>query len=373
MTVALAVRKGMRAHGVTSKILGVSPAIAHLRDEILAIGRAGFRSLLIQGESGVGKELVAEALRLASGRAGAASEVFDCPAVPEDHLESELFGTARGAFPGAVDKAGVLERADGGTVFFDEIGAMRRDHQAKVLRAIEGKAFRRVGGSAPITVDVVVIAAAHQDLAALAARDGFRHDLFYRLTHDGLLVIPPLRERPEDVAVLVRHFATRAGTRVDPAAHDALTNCAWPGNVRQLLSVLRIAQRLGSGVLTNDAVEMALRRFGSTPPTPAPSCSPPLAPLPHVGDFQAVTIRAQRRALVHAFETSGGNKTAAGILLGFHRSPNDVADGAPTTEARRNLALRKFRYWTARLGLSAALTRASHVSHGPVTEGPAER
>jgi len=373
MTVALAVRKGMRTHDVTSKLLGVSSAIVRLRDEIKAIGRAGFRSLLIQGESGVGKELVAEALRLASGRANAPSEVFDCPAVPEDHLESELFGTTRGAFPGAIDKAGVLERADGGTVFFDEIGAMRRDHQAKVLRAIEGKAFRRVGGSVPITVNVAVIAAAHQDLAALAARDDFRHDLFYRLTHDGLLLVPPLRERPEDIAVLVRHFAVREGVSVAPAAYDALASCPWPGNVRQLSSVLRIAQRLGNGALTNEAVELALRRFGATVPPPTSSPAPPVTPAPPVGDFQAVTMRAQRRALVHAFETSGGNKTAAGILLGFHRSPGDVADDPPTSEARRNLALRKFRYWTARLGLSAALTRAPHLGQRPASAGPLER
>ena len=121
--------------------------------------------MLIQGESGVGKEVVTEALRRASPRATAPYEIYDCPAVPEDHLESELFGTARGAFPGALDKPGVLERGHGGTIFFDEIAAMRREHQAKVLRVIEGKSFRRVGGSRGITVDVAVIAAAHEDLA----------------------------------------------------------------------------------------------------------------------------------------------------------------------------------------------------------------
>src|SRR5690242_16841605 len=118
-------------------LAGTSPAIRRLRAEIRALGRAGFRAVLVQGESGVGKEVVTEALRHASARASASYEVFDCPAVPEDHLESELFGTTRGAFPGALDKPGALERGHGGTIFFDEIAAMRREHQAKVLRVIE--------------------------------------------------------------------------------------------------------------------------------------------------------------------------------------------------------------------------------------------
>jgi DNA-binding NtrC family response regulator len=368
MTVALAVRSRAGwggAAGETGGLLGVSPAILRLRTEIAAVARAGFRSILIQGESGVGKEIVAETLRRASTRAAAASEVFDCPAVPEDHLESELFGTARGAFPGALDKAGVLERAHGGTVFLDEIGAMRRDHQAKVLRAIEGKTFRRVGGCTGIAVDVAVIAAAHEDLAAMAARDLFRHDLFYRLTHDGVLLIPPLRERREDVAELVRDFADREDVRVTPAALDALTEHDWPGNVRQLRTVLRVARRLGEGALTNAAVEAALRSTPSPQHRPPRTGAPPAAREATLGDFQAVTARAQRRALTHAYESSGGNKTAAGILLGFHRSPGEQADTAPLTEARRNLALRKFRYWAARLGLSTTLTRRGGSAVAP--------
>src|SRR6185295_1977494 len=187
-----------------------------------------------------------------------------CPAVPEDHLESELFGTTRGAFPGAVDKRGALERAHGGTIFFDEVAAMRRDHQAKILRVIEGKSFRRVGGSGPIAVDVAVIAAAHEDLAALADDGVFRHDLYYRLVRDGVLVIPPLRERAEDVPGLVRQFvATTCGAAVviDPAALVRLAEYHWPGNVRQLQTILRVALRLEPGQLTLAAVDAALARF----------------------------------------------------------------------------------------------------------------
>jgi DNA-binding NtrC family response regulator len=356
------------------ELLGISPAIARLRAEIRTVATCGFRAVLVQGESGVGKEVVAEALRRASPRATGPYEVFDCPAVPEDHLESELFGTVRGAFPGAVDKRGVLERAHAGTVFFDEIAAMRREHQAKILRAIEGKSFRRVGGSAGVSVDVAVIAAAHEDLAALVASGGFRHDLYYRLVRDGVLVIPPLRDRREDVAVLVRHHLGVGNghrpPRVEPAALERLAEYDWPGNVRQLHAVLRVALRLERDVLSLATVDDALRRFTRAARPAAESAAPLRRPLvtPHapeeaahgrsLPDFHAITASTQRRALLHAYELAAGNKTAAGVLLGFHRSPGEPeAPERPLTEARRNLALRKFRYWCDRLGIADALRR----------------
>ena len=352
-------------------LVGTSIAIRRLRAEIRALGRTGFRAVLVQGESGVGKEIVTEALRRTSPRAAASFEVFDCPAVPEDHLESELFGTARGAFPGALDKPGTLERAHGGTIFFDEIAAMRREHQAKVLRVMEGKSFRRVGGSRGITVDVAVIAAAHEDLAALAAAGSFRHDLYYRLIRDGCLLVPPLRDRPEDVALLTHEYVAtvhRRPVRLEPAALVRLASYHWPGNVRQLQTVLRIALRLEPDALELDAVEEALRRFEAAPPPPSGRTRAPAVALgavaeaaaappvgPH-GDFHAVTARTQRQLLLAAFEAAAGNKTAAGVLLGFHLSPGEERPSdAPLTDARRNLALRKFRYWCGRLGLAEAL------------------
>ncbi len=394
----------------STELLGVSPAIVRLRAELATIARAGFRTVLVQGESGVGKEVVTEALRRSSPRAHCAYEVFDCPAVPEDHLESELFGTVRGAFPGAIDKRGTLERGHGGVVFFDEVAAMRRDHQAKILRAIEGKPFRRVGGVASITVDVAVIAAAHEDLAALAARGAFRHDLYYRLVRDGVLVIPPLRERREDVAVLARHYVSAVYGRdvtLEPAALDRLRDYDWPGNVRQLFTVLRVALRIEPQTLSADLVAHVLRGFAGCGASAAP---PPAAGSPHVagaahvdtcgsfrtaalaasaaadegrsdaaygatldhvaeGDvdtatqrrwpgFHAITARIQRRALLDAYEAAAGNKTAAGVLLGFHLSPGEQhVPGQPLTESRRNLALRKFRYWSSRLGIAASLAR----------------
>jgi Nif-specific regulatory protein len=359
--------------------------MARVRAELAAIARTGFRTVLVQGESGVGKEVVTEALRRSSPRAHMAYEVFDCPAVPEDHLESELFGTARGAFPGALDKRGALERAHGGIVFFDEVAAMRRDHQAKILRAIEGKPFRRVGGSAPVTVDVAVIAAAHENLAALAAADAFRHDLYYRLIRDGVLLIPPLRERPEDVDVLVRHYvATVCGreVRVEPAALERLRGHPWPGNVRQLHTVVRIALRIEPAVLSADVVTHVLGGFsaasapaegpdapvGTVAGSPAGFRAPDGVAEGRAGmrwpGFHAITATIQRRALLEAYEAAAGNKTAAGVLLGFHLSPGEEhVPGRPLTENRRNLALRKFRYWSSRLGIAASLVRRpSHAA-----------
>jgi DNA-binding NtrC family response regulator len=392
--------------GAGSELLGVSPAMARVRAELAAIARGGFRAVLVQGESGVGKEVVTEALRRSSPRAHAAYEVFDCPAVPEDHLESELFGTTRGAFPGALDKRGALERAHGGIVFFDEIAAMRRDHQAKILRAIEGKTFRRVGGSASIAVDVATIAAAHEDLAVLAGTGGFRHDLYYRLIRDGVLVIPPLRERLEDVEVLVRHYAAAqaaAEVHVEPAALAHLRAYDWPGNVRQLHTVVRVALRVEPHVLAAEVVARVLGGFASAPARPiaagreAPAAGvadrPPglrgAMPVPSLRGtegvaessgagrwpgFHAITATTQRRALLEAYEAAAGNKTAAGVLLGFHLSPGEEhVPGRPLTESRRNLALRKFRYWSGRLGIADSLVRRpSHAALADLCAVPCE-
>lgn len=391
--------------GAGSELLGVSPAMARVRAELAAIARGGFRAVLVQGESGVGKEVVTEALRRSSPRAHAAYEVFDCPAVPEDHLESELFGTTRGAFPGALDKRGALERAHGGIVFFDEIAAMRRDHQAKILRAIEGKTFRRVGGSASIAVDVATIAAAHEDLAALAGAGGFRHDLYYRLIRDGVLVIPPLRERLEDVEVLVRHYAAAqaaADVHVEPAALAHLRAYDWPGNVRQLHTVVRVALRVEPHVLAAEVVARVLGGFASVPARPIAAGheaaaagvadrppglrgATPVASLRTDGvaessgaarwpGFHAITATTQRRALLEAYEAAAGNKTAAGVLLGFHLSPGEEhVPGRPLTESRRNLALRKFRYWSGRLGIAASLVRRpSHAALADLCAVPSE-
>ncbi len=379
MTAALGAADDAAIHGAHDVsealgLVGTSTAIRRVRAEIRALGRSGFQAVLVQGESGVGKEVVTEALRQASTRASGPYEIFDCPAVPEDHLESELFGTTRGAFPGAVDKAGALERTHGGTIFFDEIAAMRREHQAKVLRVIEGKGFRRVGGSRGVTADVAVIAAAHEDLATLAANGSFRHDLYYRLIRDGCLLIPSLRDRPEDVPVLARHYLASAHhdplPRLEPATVALLMEYHWPGNVRQLHTALRMALRLRPDVVECAAMEDVLHRFERAPDGARPSVpqhpmvaearvAATIHPAGVSRDFHEVTARMQRQLLLDAYESAAGNKTAAGILLGFHLSPGEERRSVTAlTDGRRNLALRKFRYWCGRLGLDETLHRS---------------
>ncbi len=350
---------------ICGNLIGDSEALRKVQAEVCAVAHRGYRNVLIQGESGVGKELVAQLLQQSSPRQSRPFEVFDCPSVPEDHLESEFFGTVRGAFPGSVDRRGVLERADGGTVFLDEIGAMRLAHQAKLLRVMEGKSFRRVGGTRAITCDVAFIAAAHQDLASLSACGQFRHDLYFRLIQDGVIAIPPLRERREDIPALVLHCLRRyAGEReggaweredLDLAALAVLQDYDWPGNVRQLFSVVQMATRLTPGVLAASSVAEAIRR---TEPRGRPREGKPFSALSNEAwlegalSFEAAVRDMRRKLLVTAYHRAGGNKTKAGIALGFHlRAGTDrtQARGASLSAAQKSLALRRFRYWAWRL------------------------
>jgi len=350
---------------ISGNLIGDSEALRKVQAEVWAVARRGYRNVLIQGESGVGKELVAQLLQQSSPRQRRPFEVFDCPSVPEDHLESEFFGTVRGAFPGSVDRRGVLERADGGTVFLDEIGAMRLAHQAKLLRVMEGKSFRRVGGTRAITCDVAFIAAAHQDLASLSACGQFRHDLYFRLIQDGVIAIPPLRERREDIPALVLHCLRRhAGEReggpwakedLDLAALAVLQDYDWPGNVRQLFSVVQMALRLTPGVLAASSVAEAIRR---TEPRRQPREERPFslpgndAEFEGALSFETAVREMRRKLLVAAYQRAGGNKTKAGIALGFHlRAGTDrtQASGVSLSAAQKSLALRRFRYWAWRL------------------------
>lgn len=350
---------------ISENLIGDSEALRKVQAEVCAVARRGYRNVLVQGESGVGKELVAQLLQQSSPRQGRPFEVFDCPSVPEDHLESEFFGTVRGAFPGSVDRRGVLERADGGTVFLDEIGAMRLAHQAKLLRVMEGKSFRRLGGTRAITCDVAFIAAAHQDLASLSACGQFRHDLYFRLIRDGVIAIPPLRERREDIPALVLHCLRRhAGEGdggawrsegVELAALKVLQDYDWPGNVRQLFSVVQMAVRLTPGVLAVSSVAEAIRR---TEPRGRAGEGKPFSVLTDevaldaAFSFETAVREMRRELLLAAYRRSGGNKTKAGIALGFHlRAGTDrtQARGASLSAAQKSLALRRFRYWAWRL------------------------
>ena len=231
-----------RRHGL-EHVVGRSRAMREVLDRVERIAHSD-ATVLITGESGTGKEIVARAIHVTSRRGDRAFVPVNCAAITETLLESELFGHARGAFTGATRaRRGLFEEASGGTLFVDEIGETAPGFQAKLLRALQDGEIRRVGESAPVQVDVRILAATNQDLRRAIAERRFREDLFYRLNVVPLR-IPPLRERPEDVPLLAAHFLAsynaRAGTDkvLGRGAMDRLTAHAWPGNVRELENVI---------------------------------------------------------------------------------------------------------------------------------------
>ena len=240
------------------EMIGNCPAMQQLREQIKKAGRGQSR-ILISGENGTGKELVARAIHAASVRHGGPFVDVNCAAIPENLIESELFGYEKGAFTGADrQKAGRFECADGGTLFLDEIGDMAQATQAKLLRVLQEKSFHRVGGSGtPVTVDVRVIAASNKNLEEEIRKGTFREDLFYRLNVIPLHV-PPLRERKEDISLLAEHFireiSQEQGVRpkeISPEALSLLERYCWPGNVRELRNILERCMILSHGpVLT---------------------------------------------------------------------------------------------------------------------------
>jgi DNA-binding NtrC family response regulator len=244
---------GAELEAATADLVGSS---AGLLEVFKSIGRVGpsDATVLVTGESGTGKELVAEALHRSSGRARGPFVAVNCAAIPEDLLESELFGHERGAFTGAVArKIGRFERAQRGTLFLDEIGDMSLVLQAKILRALQERQVERLGGEEKISVDVRVVAATHRDLRAAMESGEFREDLYYRLAVVRLH-LPPLRERGADVEALALHYAARFAAeygrplrRVSSSALELLRAHSWPGNVRELRNAMERAVLLSTG------------------------------------------------------------------------------------------------------------------------------
>ncbi len=298
-------------------LVGRSKPMQEIHDLIRKVSRSEATTVLIRGESGTGKDLVAKAIHYESGRADRPFMNITCTALQDTLLESELFGHEKGSFTDAKSqKKGLFELADGGTIFLDEIGDMSATLQAKLLRALEEKAFRRIGGTADIRINVRVIAATNQNLEKLIEDKRFREDLYYRLNIITIMA-PALRERREDVPVLAEHFL-RMFTRefrkepqtLSPEALDKLLAHGWPGNVRELRNVLERAVLLSSG-RTIGADEIALGR-----PTGSTELRTRLISLPPKG----INLESVEKDLVlQALERAGGNQTKAGELLGMTR------------------------------------------------------
>ena len=275
-------------------------------------------TLLIAGETGTGKDVAARSLHAASPRASGPFVPVDCGAIPESLFETELFGHVRGAFSGAVsDRRGVFEEAHGGTLFLDEIGEMPLGVQAKLLRAIETRAVRRVGGNSERPVDVRIVAATNRALAECANQGTFREDLYYRLAVVEV-TLPPLRARVEDIPRLAAHFFARFGG-TDAPLPDAfvamLMRRSWPGNVRELRNFIERSVSLGS------IHEPSPNRLSSHPPAALPSTVESLIPLhlPLKDARQAWTSNFESIYVRSMLKKTGGNLTHAAELAGVNR------------------------------------------------------
>jgi two-component system response regulator AtoC len=305
----------------TASPFGGSPVMREL-DALVSRAASGTATVLVRGETGTGKELVARAIHERSSRSAKPFVKLNCAALPDALFESELFGYEKGAFTGAAQrKPGRVELAAGGTLFLDEIGDVPLAAQVKLLRVLQEREIERVGGTETIAVDVRFVAATHQKLEALVARGDFREDLFYRLNVIPLEV-PPLRERREDIPALVAHFARttarsngRETASFAPDAVELLAQQPWPGNVRQLenmierLVVLSDAPSISRAAVEREVERESARERSARGPTAAGTPSP----------LDAQRREAEREAIVDALTRSGNNRSLAARLLGVSR------------------------------------------------------
>jgi two-component system response regulator PilR (NtrC family) len=315
-------------------IVGRSPRMQEVFKLVERVARAS-STVLIHGESGTGKELIARAIHFSGPRASERFLSINCGAMPEALLESELFGHERGAFTGAVrDKKGLFQEADRGTIFLDEIGDMSPAMQVKLLRAVQDRAVRRVGGTVEESVDVRIIAATNRDLGERIARGEFREDLYYRINVLPIR-LPPLRDRPEDIPILVEHFLRKYGEhpglprrRIAPHALRLLEAYHWPGNVRELENLIERAVALSS------APTIGVTDFPENLAAGA-AWAPAEISLPEDGlDLEAYLDRLRSELMRRALERSGGVQTQAAEML--------------------KMSFRSFRYYAKKAGLTAA-------------------
>jgi DNA-binding NtrC family response regulator len=305
-------KKSLRARFSYRNIIGKSAAMQQIYDLIDQV--APRRStVLVQGESGTGKELVAKAIHAASGRADAPFVAVNCGNIPPDLLESELFGHVRGAYTGATSaKKGLFEAADGGTLFLDEVATISLEIQAKLLRVIQEREFRRLGSLENVKVDVRIIAATNTDLEEAVRQGTFRDDLYYRLNVI-VIKIPPLRERRDDIPLLAEHFIRkyseenqRSGLCLEPSAMRVLLDYDWPGNVRELENVIERAVVLSPG--KNIAADLFPKNISLSLVGGASLLEGGLSLKERVGNYE-------RSLILAALEKTGWNQKKAARLL----------------------------------------------------------
>ena len=317
------------------RMVGASAALEKVRETVARVAPTNGR-VLILGESGTGKELVARAIHEGSARSGAPFIKVNCAAIPEELIESELFGSVRGAYTGSVrGHDGKFLQADGGTLFLDEVGDMSLRVQAKVLRALQEGEIEKVGGTDVLRVDVRVLAATNHDLAAEVSAARFREDLFFRLNVVPIRV-PPLRERSEDVPPLCEHFLSLycrengfPPKRFTKAALDALSAEPWPGNVRELQNVVeRLVIFAPGGTITESELALAgvgargrnesagVRHAGAARAGSAPS----VEEIQRLGGLLEARRLYERQCIEATLERTGGNVAAAARILGVERT-----------------------------------------------------
>ncbi len=321
-------RRTVRHQFGFDNIVGRSTAMRRIFDQVRLVAKWN-TTVLIRGETGTGKELIANAIHYNSPRARGAYIKLNCAALPENLLESELFGHEKGAFTGAVGaRKGRFEQADGGTLFLDEIGDISPAFQAKLLRVLQEGEFERVGGSRSLKVDVRIIAATHRDLERAVEAGEFREDLFYRLSVMPLY-LPPLRERLEDIPEIARHLLGKIGKMqerkltLQDGALRRLAHHNWPGNVRELENCLERAAILAEeGVIDPDLIRFAKSKVGAggTAPAAAPAAPTGITPAAEVAAAEPLDERGR---VIAALEQAGWVQARAARLLGL--TPRQIA------------------------------------------------
>jgi two-component system, NtrC family, response regulator PilR len=299
-----------------SGLVGKSKKMQQVYDLIGKVADSN-ATVLIMGDSGTGKELAAKAIHYNSPRRNRPFIAVNCGAIPDTLIESELFGHTKGAFTGATsDRCGLFEQAEGGTLFLDEIGEIPLQLQAKLLRVLQEREFRRVGGATSLKADVRIVAASNRDLEEQVREGSYREDLFYRLNVVQVRM-PSLKERTEDIPVLVEHFYKKysiwsgSGDIITQEALQALFNYPFPGNVRELENLVERCVVLGSRVITLECLPVTVREYRI-------SFAPGEITIPDGGfDLQAYLDTLERRLLVQALERCGGVKKRAAALVGM--------------------------------------------------------